>query len=251
MANILCLITNSMSHNKKVIITGASKGIGEAICMRLLKQNYSVVAICRSAPNIPGVEHMACDLSDRTERSTAFKSLACHGPIYGLVNNAGVATPNLLEDFDPDIYDTVMSINATAVAELSAAVVPSMIQNKSGRIINISSELILGFATRTAYSASKAAVSSFARTWALELGKYNICCNAIAPGPVETDLFIKNNPEGSAVRQGKLDKIPLGRFGKPDDIANMTNYLMSEEAAFLTGQTIYVCGGSSLGSVSF
>ena len=90
MANILCLITNSMSHNKKVIITGASKGIGEAICMRLLKQNYSVVAICRSAPNIPGVEHMACDLSDRTERSTAFKSLACHGPIYGLVNNAGV-----------------------------------------------------------------------------------------------------------------------------------------------------------------
>ena len=115
MANILCLITNSMSHNKKVIITGASKGIGEAICMRLLKQNYSVVAICRSAPNIPGVEHMACDLSDRTERSTAFKSLACHGPIYGLVNNAGVATPNLLEDFDPDIYDTVMSINATSV----------------------------------------------------------------------------------------------------------------------------------------
>ena len=144
-----------------------------------------------------------------------------------------------------------MTINATAVAELTAAVVPSMIQNKSGRIINISSELILGFATRTAYSASKAAVASFARTWALELGKYNICCNAIAPGPVETDLFVKNNPEGSAVRQSKLNKIPLGRFGKPDDIANMTNFLMSEESAFLTGQTIYVCGGSSLGSVGF
>ena len=240
-----------MSHPKKVIITGANRGIGAAICERLHAENYSILAVCRTAPTIPGIEHISCDLANTQERIAVFKSLADHGPIYGLVNNAGIATPNLLEEFDFNVYESVMTINATAVAELTAAVVPSMIQNKSGRIINISSELILGFATRTAYSASKAAVASFARTWALELGKYNICCNAIAPGPVETDLFVKNNPEGSAVRQSKLDKIPLGRFGKPDDIANMTNFLMSEESAFLTGQTIYVCGGSSLGSVSF
>lgn len=240
-----------MSHPKKVIITGANRGIGAAICERLHAENYSILAVCRTAPTITGIEHISCDLANTQERIAVFKSLADHGPIYGLVNNAGIATPNLLEEFDLNVYESVMTINATAVAELTAAVAPSMIQNKSGRIINISSELILGFATRTAYSASKAAVASFARTWALELGKYNICCNAIAPGPVETDLFVKNNPEGSAVRQSKLDKIPLGRFGKPDDIANMTNFLMSEESAFLTGQTIYVCGGSSLGSVSF
>ena len=240
-----------MSHPKKVIITGANRGIGAAICERLHAENYSILAVCRTAPTIPGIEHISCDLANTQERIAVFKSLADHGPIYGLVNNAGISTPNLLEEFDLNVYESVMTINATAVAELTAAVAPSMIQNKSGRIINISSELILGFATRTAYSASKAAVASFARTWALELGKYNICCNAIAPGPVETDLFVKNNPEGSAVRQSKLDKIPLGRFGKPDDIANMTNFLMSEESAFLTGQTIYVCGGSSLGSVSF
>lgn len=240
-----------MSYPKKVIITGANRGIGAAMCERLHAENYSILAVCRTAPTIPGIEHISCDLANTQERIAVFKSLADYGPIYGLVNNAGIATPNLLEEFDLSVYESVMTINATAVAELTAAVVPSMIQNKSGRIINISSELILGFATRTAYSASKAAVASFARTWALELGKYNICCNAIAPGPVETDLFVKNNPEGSAVRQSKLDKIPLGRFGKPDDIANMTNFLMSEESAFLTGQTIYVCGGSSLGSVSF
>ena len=240
-----------MSHPKKVIITGANRGIGAAICERLHAENYSILAVCRTAPTITGIEHISCDLANTQERIAVFKSLADHGPIYGLVNNAGIATPNLLEEFDFNVYESVMTINATAVAELTAAVVPSMIQNKSGRIINISSELILGFATRTAYSASKAAVASFARTWALELGKYNICCNAIAPGPVETDLFVKNNPEGSAVRQSKLNKIPLGRFGKPDDIANMTNFLMSEESAFLTGQTIYVCGGSSLGSVGF
>ena len=242
---------NYMLHPKKVIITGANRGIGAAICERLRSENYSILAVCRTAPTIPGIEHISCDLANSQERIAVFKSLADHGPIYGLVNNAGIATPNLLEEFDLNVYESVMTINATAVAELTAAVVPSMIQNKSGRIINISSELILGFATRTAYSASKAAVASFARTWALELGKYNICCNAIAPGPVETDLFVKNNPEGSAVRQSKLNKIPLGRFGKPDDIANMTNFLMSEESAFLTGQTIYVCGGSSLGSVGF
>ena len=84
--------------------------------------------------------------------------------------------------------------------------------------MNISSELILGFATRTAYSASKAAISSFARTWALELGKYNICCNAIAPGPVETELFLQNNPPGSEVRQKKLEKIPLNAFWSARDV---------------------------------
>ena len=168
--------------------------------------------------------------------------------IFGLVNNAGIATPNLIEDFDNEIYEKVMDLNATAVAELTAAVVPALIQNKQGRVVNISSELILGFATRTAYSASKAAVSSFARTWALELGKYNICCNAIAPGPVETELFCRTTRQGVKCVK-KAGKIPLQRFGRLGDVAGMVSFLMSDEATFITGQTLYVCGGSSLGSV--
>ena len=92
--------------------------------------------------------------------------------------------------------------------------------------------------TRTACSASKAAVASFAESWALNLGKYNICCNAIAPGPVETSCLSKNNPPGSAIRQQKLDKIPLGRFGRPEDVAGMVAFSVSDEATFITGQTL-------------
>ena len=238
-----------MPDKKMVIVTGGSRGIGTATCEKLLSKGYGVISLSRTEPASTDIVHLPCDLTDTDGRRAVFANLSKRDDVFGLVNNAGVATPNLIKEFDHQIYSGVMDVNTTSVAELSAAVVPSLIKNKQGRVVNISSELILGFATRTAYSASKAAVASFAKTWALELGQYNICCNAIAPGPVETELFVKNNPPGSAIRQQKLDKIPLGRFGQPEDVANMVAFLMSEEASFITGQTLYVCGGSSLGSV--
>ena len=238
-----------MPDKKMVIVTGGSRGIGAATCEKLLSKGYGVISLSRTEPVSTDILHLPCDLADTDGRRAVFANLSKRDDVFGLVNNAGVATPNLIKEFDHQIYAGVMDVNTTSVAELSAAVVPSLIKNKQGRVVYISSELILGFATRTAYSASKAAVASFAKTWALELGKYNICCNAIAPGPVETELFVKNNPPGSAIRQQKLDKIPLGRFGQPEDVANMVAFLMSEEASFITGQTLYVCGGSSLGSV--
>ncbi len=238
-----------MTDKKTVIVTGGSRGIGAATCQKLLSKGFGVLSVSRTEPLLDGITHVPCDLMDPDGRRAVFKVLAERDDLFGLVNNAGIATPNLIEEFDHLIYERVMDLNTTAVAELSAAVIPTLIKNRQGRLINISSELILGFPTRTAYSASKAAVSSFVKTWALELGKYNICCNAIAPGPVETDLFVKNNPPGSSVREQKLNKIPLGRFGRPEDVAGVVTFLMSEEATFITGQTLYVCGGSSLGSV--
>lgn len=238
-----------MPDKKMVIVTGGSRGIGAATCEFLLSKGFGVISLSRTDPACTDILHVPCDLMDFDGRRAVFAKLGQRDDIFGLVNNAGIAIPNLIEEFDHKIYARVMDINATAVSELSAVIVPSLIRNNQGRIVNISSELILGFATRTAYSASKAAVASFARTWALELGKYNVCCNAIAPGAIETELFVKNNPQGSAIRQKKLDKIPLGRFGRPKDVAGMVAFLMSDEAAFITGQTLYVCGGSSLGSV--
>jgi len=238
-----------MPEKKIVIVTGGSRGIGAATSEKLLKNGFGVLSLSRTKPLLDGIIHVPCDLLDADGRRTVFKDLGKRDDVFGLVNNAGIATPNLIEEFDYQSYQRVMDLNTTAVVELSAAIIPTLIKKKQGRLVNISSELILGFATRTAYSASKAAVSSFVRTWALELGKYNICCNAIAPGPVETELFAKNNPPGSIVREQKLTKIPLGRFGRPEDVAGMVAFLMSNEATFITGQTLYVCGGSSLGSV--
>jgi len=238
-----------MPDKKMVIVTGGSRGIGAATCEKLLFQGYGVISLSRTEPPSTDILHLPCDLTDTDGRRAVFENLCKRDDVFGLVNNAGIATPNLIAEFDHQLYAGVMDMNTTSVAELSAAIIPSLIKNKQGRVVNISSELILGFATRTAYSASKAAVASFARTWALELGKYNVCCNAIAPGAIETELFVKNNPQGSAIRQKKLDKIPLGRFGRPEDVAGMVAFLMSDEATFITGQTLYVCGGSSLGSV--
>ncbi|MEO1860158.1 MAG: SDR family oxidoreductase, partial [Verrucomicrobiales bacterium] len=120
-----------------------------------------------------------------------------------------------------------------------------------GRIINISTELILGAPTRTAYGGSKAALVSVSRTWALELAKYGVTVNAIAPGPVDTELFRRNNPEGSAIRAEKLARIPLGRLGSPRDIASVVKFLMSDEAGYITGQTLHIDGGSSIASAPF
>ena len=237
-----------MPDKKMVIVTGGSRGIGAATCEKLLSKGYGVISLSRTEPASTDIVHLPCDLTDTDGRRAVFANLSKRDDVFGLVNNAGVATPNLIKEFDHQIYSGVMDVNTTSVAELSAAVVPSLIKNKQGRVVNISSELILGFAARTAYSASKAAVASFAKTWALDRA-IQYLLNAIAPGPVETELFVKNNPPGSAIRQQKLDKIPLGRFGQPEDVANMVAFLMSEEASFITGQTLYVCGGSSLGSV--
>ena len=156
-----------MRDKKMVIVTGGSRGIGAATCEILLSKGYGVISLSRTEPASTDILHVPCDLMDSDGRGAVFARLGRRDDIFGLVNNAGIATPNLIEEFDYQIYAEVMDINSTSVAELSAAIIPSLIRNKQGRVVNISSELVLGFATRTAYSASKAAVASFARTWAL------------------------------------------------------------------------------------
>jgi hypothetical protein len=117
-----------------------------------------------------------------------------------------------------------------------------------GRIVNIASEVVLGMTKRTAYAAAKAVLMSFTRTWALELAGHGITVNSISPGPVDTEFFAANNPSGSAIRQSKVDRIPRGRIGLPSDISNAVGFFMLAESEFVTGQNLYVCGGSSLGS---
>jgi len=234
------------------LITGATRGIGLACAQALCARGHRVVGLARhpARGEFPG-ELVVVDAADRAATGAAVADLARRHAFNGLVNNVGMVTPQRLGTVDLDVYDRTFEVNTTTALLCAQALIPAMQSARFGRIVNIASEVVLGLTERTAYAAAKAAVMSFTRTWALELAGDGITVNSVAPGPVDTDLFALNNPPGSAVRQKKVDRIPIGRIGRPEDIANALAFFMAAETGFVTGQCLYVCGGSSLGSSSF
>jgi NAD(P)-dependent dehydrogenase (short-subunit alcohol dehydrogenase family) len=242
-----------MSEPARVtLITGASRGIGRAAAERLAAEGHRVVGLARRAPTgggFPG-DLVAVDLADRRATADALGEIASRFEINGLVNNVGLHRPQPLEELDLAAFDAVINVNMAAAIQCAQVCLPAMKRQRFGRIVNISTELVLGLETRTAYSAAKAGLISFARTWALELAPFGVTVNAIAPGPVNTDGFNARNPAGSPARRAKLARIPLGRIGEPADVAHAVAFFMSAEAGFVTGQTLFVCGGSSLGKLA-
>ena len=230
------------------LITGASKGIGRACSELLTSRGQQVVGLARHQPDdFPG-DFYCVDLGDRQALDDLLQSLCNRYAFSGLVNNAGLVGPELIEEIDLDTVDAVFQVNLGASIQCVKHCIKSMKQRQDGRIVNISSELALGLPTRTAYGGAKAALISMTRTWALELARDAITVNAIAPGPVDTELFRSNNPEGSSERERKLQRIPLGRFAEADDIAKSVAFFLGDDARYITGQTLFVDGGSSLAS---
>lgn len=234
---------------RTTLITGASRGIGRCCAERLAASGHHIVNLDLDAPgdDFPG-DYVSCDLGDRAATRELLAELVERYEFNGLLNNAGTVGEQSLEEIEPDVFDRVMEINVVASIQCARACLPSMKKQKFGRIVNISSDLVLGIPKRTAYSGTKTMLISFTRTWALELAGHGITVNAVAPGPTNTEFFLRNNPIGSPQRERKLNRIAVGRFAEPSDIANAVGFLMQDSSEFITGQTLHVDGGSGLGN---
>jgi 3-oxoacyl-[acyl-carrier protein] reductase len=230
------------------VVTGASAGIGAAVARDLLERGLTVVALQRSRPEFahPNLHFRAVDLGNPTVTREVAQAVAAEFPVRYLVNNAGANRPALLEDATMDDLHHVTAITLGASMLLMQALVPGMRLAKFGRIVNISSRAILGKSSRTVYASAKAGLVGMTRTVAIEVGADGITVNAVVPGPVATELFDNGHPVGSAKRQTVIDGILVKRVGTPADIARTVLFLLDPDAGFITGQALFVCGGTSV-----
>jgi 3-oxoacyl-[acyl-carrier protein] reductase len=240
-----------MSH-RTFLITGASKGIGRALSNRLTADGHHVVGLARSAddPSFPGTL-VAADLTDRDATDRTLAALADQYAFDGVVNNVGFVSLAPVGEIGLDVLETSLRHNLTPAVQTVQALLPGMRERNWGRVVNLTSLVVLGFANRTVYAAAKAAMVSFTRTWALELAQTGITVNAVAPGPTETEMFRQNTPVGSEAEGHFLSHVPMKRLGKPEEIAAAVAFMLSEEAGFITGQTLFVDGGASVGKAAF
>jgi len=236
-----------------VVVTGGSTGIGLEICEQFLGQGYTVLNLSRRPAEIehPDLHNFEIDLADREKTRALAQDLASRFAVDTVVHNAGLIRADLIEDVKLEDLDYLSQVHLAADITLVQAFLPNMKEKKYGRIINMSTRAVLGLETRTSYSATKAAMIAMTRTWALELGQHGITVNAIAPGPIAaTEMFHKVFAENDPQIEKIADSIPVKRVGSPGDVARATLFLASPENGFITGQTLFVCGGASLGSLT-
>jgi NAD(P)-dependent dehydrogenase (short-subunit alcohol dehydrogenase family) len=238
-------------HERTFLVTGASKGIGRALSDRLAADGHRIVGLARGAddPTFPGTL-VSVDLTDRDATARTLATLAERYAFDGVINNAGFVRLAGVEAVDLDDLEASFRHNLNSAVQTVQALLPGMRERGWGRIVNLSSLVVLGVANRTAYAAAKAAMLSFTRTWALELAETGITVNAVAPGPTETELFRQNTPAGSEAERRFLSLVPMKRLGKPEELAAAVAFLLSEDAGYITGQTLFVDGGASVGKAA-
>jgi len=231
------------------IVTGGSAGIGRAVAERLLAAGYEVVSLDLH-PSPLRLKHVHVDLTDAEATRHAAAEIARSHAVTTLVHNAGVIRPAPLQDVALADLSALANLHLAAAVTLAQAALPAMKAAGYGRIVLVSSRAVLGLPTRTSYSATKAGMLGMARTWALELAAFGITVNVVAPGPIRTANFHSIVPEGSPQVDKIARAIPVGRLGEPDDVARAVMFFADREAGFVTGQVLYVCGGTSVGSLT-
>jgi NAD(P)-dependent dehydrogenase (short-subunit alcohol dehydrogenase family) len=243
--------------DRVAIVTGSGQGIGEGIAGVLATAGARVV-VNDLVPE--KVDEVVSDLGDagfdatgqvadvataEGAESLVAAALDAYGRVDILVNNVGMARDGWLAKMSEDDWDTVLAVNLKSQFLCCRAVAPHMMEQEYGRIINISSRAWLGGPGQANYAASKGAVISLTRTLALEMARYGVTANCIAPALVDTPLFRGLKEE---VQERLVKSVPAGRIGTPEDIGNAALFLASDESSYVTGQTLYVCGGRSLGA---
>jgi len=232
---------------KKVLISGASRGIGKSIAENLHTKGYKIIGTATSDEGVKhlnekgfvGIKLNLNDIDSLNNISEIIKEE--HKDISVLINNAGITRDNIVLRMSSDEWDDVINIHLNGMFKLSKIVLKGMIKARWGRIINITSaSASLGNRGQSNYAAAKAGVEAFSKSLSKEVGPRGITVNCVAPGFIETDMtsYINEKDKEELIKQ-----IPLGRFGKPDEISKIIEFLVSDKSAYITGQTIHINGG--------
>lgn len=234
------------------IVTGGSTGIGLEICRQLMNKDYRVLNLSRRAAELEHEDliNIKVDLGDRGATEAVASQIAQDHAIGVFVHNAGVIRGAPIENVQLDDLDYLTQLHLGSAVTLTQAILPGMKAARSGRIILMSSRAAVGMPTRSAYSATKSGMIAMARTWALELAGHGITVNTVAPGPIAgTEMFHAIVPEDSPQMKEMAAKIPVKRLGQPGDVARAVTFLADPDNGFVTGQNLFVCGGTSIGSI--